>query len=284
MNIIDPGSIANNFDNIVNNGLNILTNNGGGFFNFISDVLQGFYGAILYVLELAPWYILVFIVGLLGWRFVGFIFGVFVFVGLFLCWSMGLWGDTLSTFSLVFCATSIAVFVAVPLGILVGLVPKLEHIAQPALDLIQTLPPYVYLLPALALLGFSPATALFATLIVAIPPSVRLTALGIRMTDKAFIELGHSMGMTNMQMFFKIRLNFAIPSIMAGINQSLMLAFGMVVIAGIVGSGGLGQTIYDSIRTLAIGKSIDAAIAIVILTIIMDRFTQNFVCSESPML
>ena len=109
------------------------------------------------------------------------------------------------------------------------------------------------------------------------PPAIRLTSLGIRMTPTQFVELGQSTGMTGAQMFFKIRLPFALPSIMAGINQSLMMAFGMVVIAGIVGSGGLGETIYEAIRTLDIAKSIDAAIAIVILTMVIDRLTQNLV-------
>lgn len=153
--------------------------------------------------------------------------------------------------------------------------PRLDRALTPALDLIQTLPPYIYLLPAIALLGYGPATALVATVIVAVPPAIRLTALGIRMTPREFIELGHATGVTPAQMFFKIRLPFAVPSIMAGINQSLMMAFGMVVIAGIVGSGGLGETIYGAIRTLDIAKSIDAAIAIVILTMILDRLTQS---------
>ena len=107
------------------------------------------------------------------------------------------------------------------------------------------------------------------------PPAIRLTSLGIRMTPVHFVELGQATGMTPSQMLWKIRLPFALPSIMAGINQSLMMAFGMVVIAGIVGSGGLGETIYEAIRTLDIAKSIDAAIAIVILTMVIDRLTQN---------
>ncbi|WP_040584263.1 ABC transporter permease subunit, partial [Mesorhizobium amorphae] len=141
--------------------------------------------------------------------------------------------------------------------------------------LIQTLPPYIYLLPAIALLGYGPATALIATFIVAMPPAIRLTSLGIRMTPLEFIELGQASGLTTWQMFIKIRLPFAIPSVMAGINQSLMMAFGMVVIAGIVGSGGLGETIYSAVRTLDIATSINAAIAIVILTMVLDRLTQS---------
>lgn len=130
-------------------------------------------------------------------------------------------------------------------------------------------------LPAIALLGYGPATALAATCIVALPPALRLTALGISRTPQEFIELGQANGIRPWQMFAKIRLPFAFASIMAGVNQSLMMAFGMVVIAGIVGSGGLGETIYKAIRTLDIGASIDAAIAIVVLTFVLDRLTQG---------
>ena len=179
-------------------------------------------------------------------------------------------------------ATFLALVIAIPLGVLAGFLPRLDRVVEPVLDLIQTLPPYIYLLPAIALLGFGPATALAATLIVAMPPAIRLTSLGIRRTPLHFVELGQATGMTPTQMFWKIRLPFALPSIMAGINQSLMMAFGMVVIAGIVGSGGLGQSIYESIRTLDIGKSIDAAIAIVILTIVIDRITQNLIRTGEP--
>lgn len=181
----------------------------------------------------------------------------------------------MSTLALVTTATILALLVGIPLGILAGFARSLDRLLEPVLDLVQTMPPYIYLLPAIALLGYGPATALIATFIVAMPPAIRLTSLGIRMTPREFIELGHASGLTPWQMFMKIRLPFAIPSVMAGINQSLMMAFGMVVIAGIVGSGGLGETIYGAVRTLDIATSINAAIAIVILTMVLDRLTQS---------
>ena len=156
------------------------------------------------------------------------------------------------------------------IGVWAGYHPKVDQLVEPLLDTLQTLPPYIYLLPAIALLGYGPATSL-----VAIAPALRLASLGIRLTPNEFIELGHASGIGPVQMFFKIRLPFAVPSIMAGVNQSLMMAFGMVVIAGIVGSGGLGQAIYEAVRTLDIAKSIDASIAIVILTMVLDRLTQS---------
>jgi glycine betaine/proline transport system permease protein len=181
----------------------------------------------------------------------------------------------MSTLALVLTATALALAIGIPIGIAAGFFPALDRFMEPGLDLIQTLPPYIYLLPAIALLGYGPATALIATVIVAVPPAIRLTSLGIRMTPREFIELGEALGIRPAQMFFKIRLPFALPSIMAGINQSLMMAFGMVVIAGIVGSGGLGETIYGAIRTLDIATSINGAIAIVVLTMVLDRITQS---------
>jgi glycine betaine/proline transport system permease protein len=276
---MDTAVIAETFDTWVDDALIWVSDHGAFLFDWVRAVFEGFYDGVLGLLEVAPWYVVAIIFGLLAWRLVNGSFSVLTAVGLAACWTMGLWPETMSTFALVFSATCLALILALPIGVFAGLLPRLEHFVEPILDLIQTMPPYIYLLPAIALLGFGPATALAATLIVAMPPAIRLTSLGIRMTPHQFVELGQATGMTNAQMFFKIRLPFALPSIMTGINQSLMMAFGMVVIAGIVGSGGLGETIYKAIRTLDIGKSIDAAIAIVILTIVIDRLTQNLVRS-----
>lgn len=265
------------FDTWVNQALLRLSDSAGFVFDFIEAVLNGFNNAILWVLNLPPFYVVVLVVALLGWRLVGLRFGIIAAAALFLCELMGLWSDTMSTLSLVIAATALALFVAIPAGILIGYVAALDRIAQPALNMLQTFPPYIYLLPAIALLGYGAATALAATFIVALAPAVRLTALGMRITPPEFIELGRASGIKPWQMFFKIRLPFAVPSIMTGVNQSLMMAFGMVVIAGIVGSGGLGETIYEAIRRLNIAQSIDAGIAIVVLAIILDRLSQNAV-------
>lgn len=272
---MDTSAIASTFDALVDNALSWVSDHGGFLFDGLSAAFEGFYAAVLWLLTIAPWPVVTILLGLLGWRLLGRSAGVLTAVGLAVCWSMGLWPETMSTFALVITSTALALILGIPLGVLAGFMPKLDNVVEPILDLIQTLPPYIYLLPAIALLGYGPATALLATLIVAMPPAIRLTSLGIRRTPMQFVELGQSTGMTSTQMFFKIRLPFAMPSIMAGINQSLMMAFGMVVIAGIVGSGGLGQTIYNAIRTLNVAKSIDAAIAIVILTMVIDRLTQN---------
>ncbi len=267
--------ITDTFDGWTEDALGWISDNGEWFFDGLRWVLEGTYDAIFWLLQLAPFYIVALIAALLTWRVIGLKAGVLAGLALAFCAVMGLWAETMSTLALVATATILALLTGIPIGILAGFSKPLDRFLDPLLDLIQTMPPYIYLLPAIALLGYGPATALLATFIVTMPPAIRLTSLGIRMTPHEFIELGQASGQTPWQMFTKIRLPFAIASMMAGVNQSLMMAFGMVVIAGIVGSGGLGETIYGAVRTLDIAKSIDAAIAIVILTMVLDRLTQN---------
>jgi glycine betaine/proline transport system permease protein len=266
---------SSQFDEAIDSGLSWLSDHGEVLFDAANAVLSGVYKGVLWCLSLPPYYVLALIIALIGWRAIGARFAIIAGLALVFCALMGLWPETVSTLALVLTATLLALVVAIPLGVVAGLAPAFDRIVDPCLDLVQTMPPYIYLLPAIALLGYGPATALLATFIVALPPALRLTSLGIRMTPRHFIELGEASGVTGLQMFFKIRLPFAMPSIMAGVNQSLMMAFGMVVIAGIVGSGGLGESIYGAVRTLDIAKSINAAIAIVILTMILDRLAQS---------
>lgn len=272
---MDASGFRDAFDAATDEALVWLGDNAAAFFDAARAALEGLYGGVFWLLQLVPFYVVALALAVLGWRLIGAWFGLAAAAALALCAAMGLWPETMSTLALVMTATFLALLVALPAGVVAGFVPALDRGVEPVLDLIQTMPPYIYLLPAIALLGYGPATALLATVVVAVPPALRLTALGIRMTPDEYVELGKASGLTGSQMFFKIRLPFAMPSIMAGINQSLMVAFGMVVIAGIVGSGGLGETIYKAIRTLDIAKAIDAAIAIVILTIVLDRLTQS---------
>jgi glycine betaine/proline transport system permease protein len=272
---MDTTVITDTFDTYTDNTLSWISDNGEWLFDAMRSVLEGTYDGILWLLQFAPFYVIAIIGALLGWRLISLLSGILIGVALLFCALMGLWAETMSTLALVATATILALIVGIPIGIVAGFAKAFDNALEPVLDLIQTMPPYIYLLPAIALLGYGPATALVATVIVAMPPAIRLTSLGIRMTPNEFIELGQATGLTPWQMFTKIRLPFAIPSIMAGINQSLMMAFGMVVIAGIVGSGGLGETIYGAVRTLDIATSINAAIAIVILTMVLDRLTQS---------
>lgn len=272
---MEQSAFVSAFDETVDNALAWLGDHAAFLFDGLRLILEGLYDGVLALLTLPPAAVIIGLIGLLSWRLLGLRPAIAIAAALGFCAWMGLWPQTMSTLALVIAASMIALAISLPIGVAAGLMPRLDRALVPVLDLIQTLPPYIYLLPAIALLGFGPATALIATVIVAMPPAIRLTALGIRMTPAAFLELGKATGASRWQMFWKIRLPFAIPSIMAGVNQSLMMAFGMVVIAGIVGSGGLGETIYGAIRTLDIATSINASIAIVVLTMMLDRLTQG---------
>jgi glycine betaine/proline transport system permease protein len=267
--------ISEQFDALVDQYLDWLSDHANGAFDVFRHMLDGIFHGITFGLTFPPAWVVILVIASLGWATLGRVFGALTAVGLWLCFAMGLWGETMSTLALVLSSTIIALIIAIPLGILVGLAPRASKGADVFLDLVQTMPPYIYLLPGIALLGYGSATAMCATSVVAIPPALRLTAHGIRMTPLQFRELGVATGMRAIEILYKIRIPFAIPSILAGINQSLMLGFGMVVIAGIAGSGGLGQSVYDAVRTLQIDKSINAGIAIVILTIILDRISQR---------
>lgn len=252
-----------------------LTDHGGAVFDLARAVLEGAFDGLLAALLFVPFWVVALAVGLLAARSLGWKSGIAAGLGLALCQAIGLWPETVETLCLVLISVLLAVLIGVPTGVWSGYSPRLTRILDPVLDLIQTLPPYIYLLPAIAFLGYGPATAIVATFIVAAPPVIRLSALGFRQTPVEFVELGEATGAKPLDAFLKIRVPFAMPSVMAGINQSLMMAFGMVVIAGIVGSGGLGETIYGAIRKLDIALSVNAAIAIVVLTIIIDRISQS---------
>ena len=273
-------TIIEAFDAVVDTSLAWLIDEASGFFAAISTGMEAAYGASNTLMMFAPWWVVVLIVALVGWRVNGVLFAITAAAGLWLCQAMGLWTETIATLTLVFSSTLLALLIAIPLGVLVGLSARWKHSAELVLDFIQTMPPYIFLLPGIALLGYGSATAIWATCLVAIPPALRLTAHGIFMTPAQYCELGSAVGMKPVSQVLKIRLPFAIPSILAGINQSLMLSFGMVVIAGIAGSGGLGQTIYEAVRTLKIDLAVNAGIAIVVLTIILDRISQAVCTTE----
>lgn len=262
------------FDTAIDAGMTWLTDHGGLVFDLARLALEGSFDGLSAGLLALPFWAVAALVAALAWRAIGWRAALASGLGLVLCQAIGLWQETIETMCLVLISVVLAVLTGVPLGVLSGYRRGVNRVIEPLLDLVQTLPPYIYLLPAIAFLGYGPATAIVATYIVALPPVIRLSALGFQMTPTEFLELGDAVGARPIDAFVKIRVPFAWPSIMAGINQSLMMAFGMVVIAGIVGSGGLGETIYGAIRKLDIALSVDAAIAIVVLTMIIDRISQ----------
>lgn len=208
------------------------------------------------------------------WR-VGIGFSVFTALGLLLVNHIELWGPMMETLSLVIAATLIAMLVGLPLGIAMARKDSVAAVVRPVLDLMQTMPAFVYLIPAAMFFGLGAVPGAIATVIFSMPPVVRLTNLGIRQVDGEFIEAGNAFGCTATQLLFKVQLPNALPSIMAGINQTIMLSLSMVVIASMIGAGGIGNTVLTGIQRLDVGTGFEGGIAVVILAVILDRITQS---------
>lgn len=196
--------------------------------------------------------------------------------GLYLIGCLGLWDKLMQTLALMVVSTLLTIAIGVPLGILMSRSRRLRWCLVPVLDVMQTLPTFVYLIPVLMLFGLGKVPAVFATVIYALPPLVRLTDLGIRQVDGDLLEAARAFGTTHWQLLFGVQLPLARPSIMAGVNQSIMMALAMVVIASMIGSRGLGEDVLAGINNMDMGRGMQAGLAIVILAIVIDRISQAY--------
>jgi glycine betaine/proline transport system permease protein len=223
-----------------------------------------------------PWWLFIGAVGLLAWRVNGYKVAALSVLSLILMGLFGLWGQAMRTIAVVGTATVMSVAVAIPLGIAMSKSDRLQNVMKPILDGMQTMPSFVYLVPAIYFLGLGKVPAVLATMIYATPPAMRLTNLGIRMVSPDLVEAARSFGTTSWQLLIKIELPMARPTIMAGVNQTIMMALAMVVIASMVGARGLGYDILAAIMNLEFGRGLMAGIGIVILAVILDRISQGF--------
>ena len=214
---------------------------------------------------LAAWY-------LCGWKKWGL--ALFTALGFTLIQAMNLWSYTMQTLALVLVSTVIALAIGVPLGVWSGRSDKAQSIIRPILDFMQTMPAFVYLIPAVLFFQLGKVPGAMATVIFAMPPAVRLTGLGLRQVPHEVMEASISYGATTGQQLFKVQLPIAMPSILAGVNQTIMLSLSMVVIAAMIGAGGLGNQVLKGITQLKIGLGFESGIAVVILAIYLDRVTQ----------
>jgi glycine betaine/proline transport system permease protein len=260
---------------IIDVGLNWLTSH----FSFITKALSHGVSALIDVivsglLWLPPW-VLIIAVALLAWRMAGRRVAIFSAIGLAFLWNLRLWDPTIQTVTLVLISTLIAVVIGLPLGIGAALSKRTSRIVMPVLDFMQTMPAFVYLIPAIPFFGLGAVSASVATVIFSMPPAIRLTALGIKQVPADLIEAADAFGSTPRQKLLKVQLPMAIPTIMAGVNQTIMLALSMVVIAAMIGAGGLGGEVWKAIQRLEPGKGFESGIAIVILAMILDRITQR---------
>lgn len=251
--------------------------------NNLTPLLDAFAAVVGFVSEglenlltfLPPWLMGLIIVALALWR-VGWKFAVFALLAVTVILGMNLWPETVDTLALVLASAIIALVVGIPLGIAMARSDIVEQLVRPLLDFMQTMPAFVYLIPAAIFFGLGKVPGTIATVIFSMPPVVRLTSLGIRQVSKEKVEAGLAFGSTPRQLLLKVQVPLALPSIMAGINQTIMLALSMVVIASMIGAGGLGNTVLTGIQRLDVGLGFEGGLAVVILAILLDRITQSF--------
>ncbi len=242
-------------------------------FDGISDGLGWLIDHLEDLLLLPPEVLLAAIFGGIAWWLRSLGFGVFTFASFLLIQSMRMWEASMSTLSLVLVATLVAVALGVPTGIWAARNEYVSQAVRPVLDFMQTMPAFVYLVPAIFFFGIGKVPGTVATIVFAMPPAVRLTELGIRQVDKEVVEAGDAFGARPLQILRKIQIPLALPTIMAGVNQVIMLSLSMVVIAGMVGAGGLGGIVFRSITRLNVGLGFEGGLAVVILAIFLDRVT-----------
>lgn len=251
--------------------------NASFLFKAIRTTIESIVDWLTIILQLPPSIVLILVVSALAYFSNKRKWGLplFVFLGLLLIDNLGYWDDVIYTLSLVLTSSIISVVLGVPLGIWMAKSNVVSAILRPILDFMQTMPAFVYLIPAVAFFGIGVVPGVVASVIFAMPPTVRLTNLGIRQVSTELIEAADAFGSTSSQKLFKVELPMAKGTIMAGVNQSIMLALSMVVIAAMIGAKGLGQQVYYALGQNNVGEGFETGLAIVILAIILDRLTQN---------
>lgn len=262
----------------LNQSLAVVVRDYGGVFRQVSAwTLNYLLLPLERVLGRVPPWLLLGALGLLAWHATKRLwFAVACMVGLYLIGAFGLWAALLQTIALLVVAVGITVVLGLPLGIMMARSRRLQKLGEPVLDVMQTMPSFVYLIPVLMLFGLGKVPALFATVVYALAPLVRLTALGIRQVSPQLTEAAHAFGSSRWQMLLWVVLPLAKPSIMAGINQAVMMSLSMVVLASMIGAPGLGEPVLQAIQTLNIGQGLEAGAAIVVLAIIIDRISQAY--------
>ncbi|MGU9950953.1 MAG: choline ABC transporter permease subunit [Gammaproteobacteria bacterium WSBS_2016_MAG_OTU1] len=259
------GKVAESF-------IDFLTNNAEAFFDGVAATLQAVIDGLLWLLQTPPPLILIALVAIVA-HFVHRKTPLTFFVagGLVLIVNQGYWDQTTGTLALVLASATLCMVIGVPVGIAAAHRPLVYAAMRPILDLMQTIPTFVYLIPALVLFGLGEVPGLIATVIFAIAAPIRLTHLGVSSTPKTLLEAGEAFGCSKLQLLFKVELPFALPQIMVGFTQTIMLSLSMVVIAAMVGAPGLGVPILRAINSVNIAKGFEAGFAIVIIAIILDR-------------
>ena len=246
-------------------------------FKKISAPIDAVLNSLETVLNFIPFPLILIIFVFLAYRTNGIKFAIFSLISLIFIDLVDLWSESMTTLAMIFTAVLFCMLIGIPLGILASRSNTFEIILRPILDIMQTIPSFVYLIPVVMLFGVGLTPGVVATIIFALPPIIRLTNLGIRQVGKGFKEAGFSLGLTKFLVLLKIEIPLSLKTIMAGVNQTLMLALSMVVIAALIGAGGLGLTVYIALGRLDVGSAVVGGTGIVILAIILDRITQKIV-------
>ncbi len=249
-------------------------------FKKISAPIDAVLNSLETVLNFIPFPLILIIFVFLAYRTNGIKFAIFSLISLIFIDLVDLWSESMTTLAMIFTAVLFCMLIGIPLGVLASRSNTFEIILRPILDIMQTIPSFVYLIPVVMLFGVGLTPGVVATIIFALPPIIRLTNLGIRQVGKGFKEAGFSLGLSKFLVLLKIEIPLSLKTIMAGVNQTLMLALSMVVIAALIGAGGLGLTVYIALGRLDVGSAVVGGTGIVILAIILDRITQKIVKSH----
>ncbi|MCZ7486254.1 proline/glycine betaine ABC transporter permease [Rhizobium rhizogenes] len=272
-----PESLHISIRGPINDFVQSLVVNYGFVFKAISQTILQVILFMEWILRGLPWWLVLLAFLVLAW-FAARKISLVVMVGVMLLvvGALGLWDLTMQTLALMLIASLISIIIGVPVGIWLAKSQIMRRITLPVLDVMQTMPSFVYLIPAIMLFGLGKVPAVLATIIYAVPPLIRLTDLGIRQVDREVVEAATAFGSSPSQILFGVELPLATPTIMAGLNQTIMMALSMVVVASMIGARGLGEQVLNGIQTLDVGKGLEAGLGIVILAIVLDRITQGF--------
>lgn len=260
---------------------NFIENYFGPVFDFILLVIGGMVDGIEYVLTSIPALLLILILTALSYWLGKWKLALFALLGLYLIENLGLWEVSMQSLALVLTASILSILMGVPIGIWCARSNPVRNVVTPILDFMQTMPAFVYLLPAVSFFSLGVVPGVIASIIFAIPPTIRLTNLGIRQVPGELTEAADAFGSTPMQKLVKLQLPIAMPTIMAGINQTIMLSLSMVVISSMIGAQGVGAYVYRAVTQANIGAGFEAGIAIVVMAILLDRLTQSIYKTKS---
>lgn len=253
-----------------------VTDTLGLFFDVIATVFTGFYDGVAWVLTSPPFWVVILVIVALSFWAKGWKLALGAAIGLVVIVGVDQWEKAMQTLALTLVAAFIAILIAIPVGIWASRSARVSAVVRPVLDFLQTMPAFVYLIPAIFLFSVGVVPGIVATILFAVAPGVRLTELGIRGVDAEVVEAGHAFGATPGRILRQIQLPLAMPSIMAGVNQVIMLSLSMVVIASMVGAPGLGKDIIQALSRIDIGLGFEAGLSVVIIAMILDRVTGGF--------